>query len=120
MVQNPVSESNTEQDLPEGNLTDQPRAAHQAEGTPTLSVDQPGVEPPMVETTITTDEPQGQQPDVVQNLPELAAQPDVEPQQDPADIILLDEEEEPAADDIGLPDPTVSTPLFTSSYAFLI
>ena len=63
---------------------------------------------------ISADEVQGQQ-----DFPESSIQPGGEPQQGLTDVICLDDEETPAADDLDLLDPSVST-LFFNTWLHLL
>ena len=101
-------ESNIEKTLPEENLADQPA----------MSANQPGAEHQTEEPlNIVADDPQGRHVDGEQGLPESAGlqaeQSNVELQRESPVFIHIDDEEEPSANDLGLPDSTIITlPLF--------
>ena len=108
LIQDLVPASGTEEIASEGISADQSEVGPQAEEVPTLSADQPDVEcSAEAHLNISADDVQGQQV-----LPESSIQPGEEPQQGLTDVICLDDEESPAADDLDLLDPSVSTPFF--------
>ena len=108
LIQDLMPMSGTEEIAFEGISADQSEAGPQAEEVPTLSADQPDVERSAeAHLNISADDVQRQQ-----DLPESSIQPGEEPQQGLTDVICLDDEESPAAANLDLLDPSVSTPFF--------